>query len=498
MGFGSFTSPANSPIVKGKFFSRLTSNPPPSPASSNSSATSSPTALTTPSSSLTALPMQAASNLKAPTVLKLAAASQKLSLSKPLSEQNENLSNRQLQDSESQGSSATSNRSSRSPTSRLPPSSAMDTIFEEDGPLGSKTSILNDSDSNNTNHSSRASTFAPRSNMQSENGNNALSGEGDNGKTIVDNDTNFEELTNFKHSHPNIEEEGTSISPPQSPVRISRRRGATLSIHTVEALAAAANQIQSSKDITSDEAPSSWGSQSLLRWQNSSTIEPSNSSLSLRSSSPLSYSRSKTLPVSQSVNSLRSREAAAEMTKSGHKPLSRTASVSSLDCVADGETISDDETEWLNRSTAITKLRRRSNENSELSNMDEDKETGLSGMLSEHLQRKMVSRPQSPLVSHQLKSPHRAQSLKVGRPPLETHTHTKYVVSRRKLAYSRSISEPATENKASSQTRDNSCSNSTSSRKSAILPEKDSQSSSRLENLRYCINSPLPKNTCYF
>ena len=201
MGFGSFSSsPANSPIIKGKLFSRLTSNPPPSPISTNSSAASSPTSLASPSCSLTSLPShgQGASKLKVPTVLKLAAASQKLSLTKPISEQQKESisSTKQHQESDSspQRSSATSSgRSSRSPTSRLPPSAAMDTIFEEDGLQGSKTSIGNNFDSSDTSHLSQSSTFAPRSSARSENGSNALTEEGDDGKRNVDNNTKFED-----------------------------------------------------------------------------------------------------------------------------------------------------------------------------------------------------------------------------------------------------------------------------------------------------------------
>lgn len=487
MAFGSFSSPANSPMIKGKFFSRLTSNTPPSPASSSSSAANSPTSLASPSCSLTALPAaaQGASKLKTPTVLKLAAASQKLTLAKPLSEQKESYSsNRHYQDSESssQSGSTSSSRSSRSPTSRLPPSSAMDTIFEEDGSQGSKTSIGNDSDSSNMTQLSRTSTFAPRSGAQSGNGNNALSEEGDNGKRIVDNHTNFEKsMSSFNHSHSSDEEARSSVHPLQSPVRISQRsrRGATLSTEALEDLAGATNQFQSS--------------QNLLRRQNSSSELP-DSSLLLHSSSPLSYGRNKTLPVSRSIHCVRSRAAAEEMTKSDHSLLSRTASATGLDCISKGEA-NDHEIEWLEYSASVAKSRRRSNEN-----MAEDKRNGLGKrpkvqskfpahiqrMLTEHLQKKMASpRPQSPLVMHQLISPHRSRSLRTStnhsahvEPPMAT----KDIIPRRKLAYSRSISEPTTKNKASSQLKDNfySCSNSISMRKTATLPEKDSPPVSRL------------------
>ena len=492
MGFGSFSSsPANSPIIKGKLFSRLTSNPPPSPVSTNSSAASSPTSLASPSCSLTSLPShgQGASKLKAPTVLKLAAASQKLSLTKPVSEQQKESvsSTRQHQENDSspQRSSATSSgRSSRSPTSRLPPSAAMDTIFEEDGLQGSKTSIGNNFDSSDTSHLSRSSTFAPRSSARSENGSTALTEEGDNGKRIVDNDTKFEEsVANFSQLHSSIEEEGASTSPLQSPVRVPQRsrRGATLSIDAAEELAATAEKIQTTSSFQSDR--------NSLRRQNSSN------SLSFRASLPLSYSRSKTLPVSQSIHNLRSREAGGEMTKSGNKPLSRTASVPGLDCITEREANSE-EIKWLKDREPVAKLRR-SNEN--LSGADEDKGTGLSKrpkaqnkfpihiqkMLTEHLQKKMASlRPQSPLVMHQLKSPHRSQSLRVSSSQsahVEPPRDAKDVTPKRALAYSRSTSESVREDKTSSlQPRDNSCKSSISSRKTAIIPERDNSSASRL------------------
>lgn len=430
-------------------------------------------------------------------MLKLAAATQKLSLTKPLSAEQKEQSfspTRQHQENseyspQSSNSSSTSSRNSRSPTSRLPPSSAiassypgyeansaMDTIFEEDGSQGSKTSIGNDSDSSDmTQSSTMTGTFAPRSSARSENGNNALSNEGDNRKKIVDNHTNSEEsVSSFNHSHSHSDEVGSSIHPLQSPVRISqrsRRRGTTLS---TEDLAAVTNQFQSD--------------QNLLRRQNLSSKSPN--SISQRSSSSLSHSRSKTLPISQSVLNLRSREDAGEMTKSDRKPLSRTTSASGLNHIPEGET-NDNEIEWLEYSASVVKSRRRSNEKVETGLNKRPKVQSkfpdhIQRMLTEHLQKKMSSpRPQSPLVMHQLVSPHRSHSLRSNTSRL-AHVEPSPVATKdvstpkRKLAYSRSISEPATKNKASSQLKDNSSSSPVSMRKTAILPEKDTPPVSRL------------------
>ena len=499
MGFGSFSSPSNSPIIKGKLFSRLTSNPPPSPgpASTNSSVASSPTSLSSPSCSLTSLTgtlgqAQQTAKGKAPTVLKLAAASQKLSLTKPAAseQQKESFSSTSRQhkvecDSVPQpNSSATSSvtRSSRSPTSLLPPSSsAMDTIFEEDGlhPGGlSRNSIVNHFGNSDMIHlPQRSSTFAPRSCVQSENGNNALTEDGDNGKRIVDNDTNFEEsVTNFNQLHSSIEGEGARASPLRSPVRVSqrsRRRGATLSIDPQEQ-ATEADKIQSTLSLQGDR--------NILRRQNSS-----DNCLSFRaSSSPLSYSRSKTLPVSQSIHCLRSREAAGEMTRSaGNRPLCRTASVPDLDCVAEGEA-KHEEVEWLHDTEPAATLRR---SKESLSGAEEDKGTRslskrpktrnkfpvhIQKMLTEHLQKKMATlRPQSPLVMHQMKSPHKSRSLRVSSSqsaPTDPLGDTKGDTPQRKLAYSRSISEPPSEDR---QLRDNGDKSSISSRRTAVTPEGD-------------------------
>ena len=511
MGFGSaFSSPASSPtIIKGKLFSRLTSggNPPPSspgPPSSNSSAASSPTSLYSPTScSLTSLPglhlaqgqPGGASKRKIPTVLKLAAASQKLPLAKSISpeQQKESFSilnsiSRQHQVAEgadsnqsrdqSSYSSTPSGRNSRSPTSLLPPSVAMDTIFEEDGVQGGnmrKNSIGNHFDSNDTiatsHQSQRGSTFAPRSSTQSENGNNALTEEGDYGKRIVDNDANFaESVANFNHLHSSIEEE--EASPLQSPVQAPQRsrRGTTLSIDAAEDLATVANKIQSTSSLRGDRKS--------LRRQNSS-----NGSCA---SSPLSYSRSKTLPTSQSIHHLKSRETAGEMTRSGaHRSLSRTASEPRLDCIAEGEA-SNQEIQWLKGRESVAKLTR----STEILSGGGDKGKGsdprktpkaknkfpvhIQKLLTDHLQKKMATvRAQSPLVMHQMRSPHRTKSprtnsRRLATPPMDPPRDAKDVSSKRNK-YLRSISEPEPENKTS-----------ISPRKTAITPERENLSISRL------------------
>ena len=394
MGFGSFSSPASSPIIKGKLFSRLASsvNPPPSsPVSTNSSAASSPTSLVSPNCSLTSLPgslhghgQGGSSKHKAPTVLKLAAASQMLSLTKSVTseqQQKESFSStsskRQQQQVEpgdssprdQNGTATPSGRNSRSPTSLLPPSSAMDTIFEEDGLQSglSKSSFGNHFDGgNDTSHlSERSGTFAPRSSAQSENGNNALNGGADNGDKIVDDGTNFEESVthHFNHLYSSVEEERDSISPLQSPVRAlpcrRSRRQAILSIDAVEDLAAETDKIQSAQSPQGDH----------LRRQ-----ILSNSGILFRASSPLSYSRSKTLPTSQSIHSLRSRELApGEMTRSGNRPLSKTASFPRLDCISEGEANSE-ETEWFKDREPVVKLSR---SKESLSGVNEDKGIGL-------------------------------------------------------------------------------------------------------------------------
>lgn len=514
MGFGSaFSSPVNSPTtIKGKLFSRLTSggNPLPSspgPLSSNSSAASSPTSLYSPTScSLTSLPglhlaqgqPGGASKRKIPTVLKLAAASQKLSLTKSISpeQQKESFSSlnsishqHQVADGTSSNGQSrdqnscpatSSGRNSRSPTSLLPSSAAMDTIFEEDGMQGGsmrKSSVGNHFDSSDTMSplSQRSSTFAPRSSGRSENDNNALTEEGDYGKRIVDNDTNFaESVANINHLHSNIEEEGASSSPLQSPVRAPQRsrRGATLSIDTAEDLATVANKLQS---------------MSLLRGDRKS-LRRQNSSSGSRASSPLSYSRSKTLPVSQSIHDLKSRETAGEMTRSGS--LSRTASEPGLDCIAEGEA-SGKEIKWLKGRESLAK----STETLSGGGGDDGKGSGprktpkaknkfpahIRKLLTDHLQKKMATlRAQSPLVMHQMRSPTkspRTSLRKSAAAPIDPPSRdTKDATSRRKM-YLRSISEPAAEDKASILMRDKA---SISPRKTAIISESENLSVSRL------------------
>ncbi len=525
MGFGSaFSSPANSPTtIKGKLFSRLTSGgyslpSSPGPTSANSSTASSPTSLYSSSScSLTSLPgslgqiQGAVSKRKTPTVLKLAAASQKLSLTKSISpeQQKDSFSSsiiRQYQaaavDSsprdQSSYSSTSSGRSSRSPTSLLPPPSAMGTIFEEDGLQGGslrKDSIGNRGDSrgnDTTCHlSQRSSTFfAPRSSAQSENGNNALSGEGDCGRRIVDNDTNFEEsVTNFNHLHSSIEEEGASMCTRTSPVRVPRRsrRGATLSIDAVEDLAAA-----------TDSTSSLQGDRNDFRTKTSS-----NSNLSFHASSPLSYSRSKTLPVSQSIHNLKSMKTAREMKSRGRRTLSRTASEPGLDCIAEGE-VKDEEIEDRESVSKLT----RSNETLS-SGGDESKGSGLGKrpkvqnkfpahiqkLLTDHLLKKLATvRTQSPLVRHRVRSPdpQRSQSLRRNNsrrsaaapidPPIARDTED---ATSKREQYSRSISEPVAEDKSSSQLRDSIGKTSISSRITAIIPERENLSVSRLVTAAY-------------
>ena len=534
MGFGSaFSSPVNSPtIIKGKLFSRLTSGgnllpSSPGPPSCNSSAASSPTSLYSPTScSLTSLPglhlaqgqPGGASKRKIPMVLKLAAASQKLSLTKSISpeQQKESFSslnsishqhqvaegtnsNGQSRDQSSCPATSSAGRNSRSPTSLLPSSAAMDTIFEEDGMQGGsirKSSIGNHFDSSDTmSHlSQRSSTFAPRSSGCSENGNNALTEEGDYGKRIVDNDTNFaESVANFNHLHSSIAEEGASTSPLQSPVRAPQRsrRGATLSIDTAEDLATVANKIQS---------------MSLFRG-NRKSLRQQNSSSGSRASSPLSYSRSKTLPVSQSIHDLKSRETAGEMTRSGiHRSLSRTASEPGLDCIAEGDA-SGKEIQWPKDRESVAKLTKSTETLS--GGGGEGKGSGprktpkaknkfpahIQKLLTDHLQKKMATvRAQSPLVMHQMKSPTKSPRTSMRKsaaasidPPSRD---AKGATSQRKT-YLRSISEPETEDKASIQMRDKV---SISPRKTAIISERENLSVSRLvvaayrENIyAYCL-----------
>ena len=511
MGFGSaFSSPVNSPTtIKGKLFSRLTSggNPLPSspgPPSSNSSAASSPTSLYSPTScSLTSLPglhlaqgqlPGGASKRKIPTVLKLAAASQKLSLTKSISpeQQKESLNSISQQHQVAEGTNSncqsrdqsscpatSSGRNSRSPTSLLPSSAAMDTIFEEDGMQGGsmrKSSIGNHFDMM-SHLSQRSSTFAPRSSGQSENNNNALTEEGDYGKRIVDNDTNFaESVANFNHLHSSIEEEGASTSPLQSPVRAPQRsrRGATLSIDTAEDLATVANKIQS---------------MSLLRGDRKS-LKQQNSSSGSCASSPLSYSRSKTLPVSQSIHDLKSRETAGEMTRSGdHRSLSRTASEPGLDCIAEGEATGK-EIKWLKGRESLAKSTETLSGGGGEGKGSGPRKTPkaknkfpahIQKLLTDHLQKKMATvRAQSPLVMHQVRSPTkspRTSLRKLAAAPIDPPSRDAKDATSRRKTYLRSISEPAAEDKASILMRDKA---SISPRKTAIISESENLSVSRL------------------
>jgi hypothetical protein len=368
----------------------------------------------------------------------------------------------------------------------------MGTIFEEDGLQGGslrKDSIGNHGDSrgnDTTCHlSQRSSTiFAPRSSAQSENGNNALTGEGGYGRRIVDNDTNFEEsVTNFNHLHTSIEEEGASMATRTSPVRVPQRsrRGATLSIDAVEDLAAATDSTSSPQD-----------DRNSLRMKTSS-----NSNLSFHASSPLSYSRSKTLPVSQSIHNLKSMKTAGERKSSSRRILSRTASEPGLDCIAEGE-VKDEEVEDRESVSKLT----RSNE-SLSSGGDGSKGSGsgkrpkvqnkfpahIQKLLTDHLLKKLATvKTQSPLLMHQVRSPQRSQSLRRNNsrrsaaasidPPIARDTED---ATSKREQYSRSISEPVAEDNSSmaSQLRDNIGKTSISSRLTAIIPERENLSISR-------------------
>lgn len=491
MSFSPFTSPASSPSTKGKFFSRLSPNSPLSPVSNSSSAASSPTAATSPllfgpSSSLLVSPTQGTTRL-----ISQATVGHKQALSRPRShsDEMENSSPGQPQDSESQSdcTCTTSSVNSRSPTSRLPPTSAMATIFEEDGgSSGSKTSIVNDSDCDGIDS---ATKNARRNVVRGERSTNALSSGGGNVTRIIENSTSFTELKGF-NSRPNVEG-GAKLNPLQSSTHDSQSRTTALPTDSGERDGSASDPIQERKlkDVTFNEILSvrCRSNTSPLCKRDSATTQNSSSSSSLL------YTRSRSLPGPQSSASLQSR--GAEMTKSFHQPLTRTASVSSLDHMSDGE-LSDNEIDQLSRSAPASKFRQMLQENHSPSL---DRATALqrkksvteggglnskrqrSGLPS-HIKRTLTdhiqvasSRPQSPLVLHQLSSPQRAPPSRSMSNPKSIDTLADVAPKGKRPVYTHSLSEPATESddrdhKTVSQLKKSS---SSSPRRSGLLLEKD-------------------------
>ena len=485
MAFGSFSSPASSPIIKGKFFSRLTPT-----SSTASSPASSPTSLqgTPSSSSLMAAvsPSKGATKSKTPTLFKLAAASHKLSLSgQSFSDQKEaHLPTRTRQQrpdgGESDGTSpitSPSGRALRSPTMMMAASSAMDTIFEEDGFCDNKTSYIGDGGADVSNDatcsSSRVSTFSPGSTGLSGNGNNSLIGGRDNEREICDDGTNFESFSERSHhSQAGSEEEGAGSCKEQS--FQGKRRVAALSSDDIQELAAVTDQVFQS-------SPSSKVGEDDLRRQKLLTFKQAPSSdCSFKSPSTLSYSRSKTLPSPRSITDLRSKETASvgRMTKSGQKLLSRTTSVSSIANIPGIEDRDREKCQWPSGCGSEARLR------SDVSAaMEDDKNVAgmtkntkafpahIQRMVSEQLQMTVESsRRRSPLALHQLRSPQRSKSLKVSSSQPQTESAQGGVVSRLKQPeFSRSISDPATEDKQSNNIK------SISPRKfAATTPEKTS------------------------
>lgn len=457
MGFGPFVSPAVSPSAKGKFFSRLTPSAPSSPVSTNGSTVTSPTFLCPSNNPSTCLAELATK--KSPTVMKLAAASQKLSLSTPQDHQDQKeISSvklaRQPQDREENFTAeTTSSVTMRSPTSRLPPPSlSMDTIIEEESCLyESKTFIANESDRNNA---GQVSAFTPRSDTPSESGGNALSSQFDNLERIVDNYSNFTESTNFSRNTREVDRENTSPlhGPTLSPPPARRRRATQQGTKDGNDLGTAVLRNTQCKEFES-ELSTSKGPESVAGNDDPSMTKGDYLTLSL-----LPYTRSQSLPGQRSITNWRSET--DEMTKAHHKPLTRTASVSSLDYMAERET---------------------SKEGS--SNKQRVRRTGLStsmlhSSLPVHVKRAIPdhmqmtsSLRQSPLALHQLKSPQRSpahQTLDTTKKSAKSPT-----LSRRTLSYSRSVSETPRQSRESAAVLSR---GSSSMRKPAVSPENDALS----------------------
>ena len=370
--------------------------------------------------------------------------------------------------------------------------------MEEEGCLfGSKTSIINELGESDTDQLYQISTLAPRSNKWSETGSNALSSEGDNIEIIAENDTNLtESVTDFSNSNLKDIEGAKGNSDPayhRSPYPARRRRVALQSTGAEETLVTAAATLRQFKESALSELPPPRSSE--VGKQGSSTGEKLNRGLFKSSSLP--YARSQSLPVDQSSSSRRLED--IDMTKSHHKPLTRTASVSSLDNMADEEERTDEDGEWTNKNSQASgaNLKQSVTESSsdkQRARKTEASNTRLQRSLPAHIQREICERaqkasrrPQSPLVLHQLKSPQRTPaSHRVATSPKQSSvdsTSKSPSLKKKDLHYTRSVSEPVKESRdkmATQPQKENSNTQSLVARKPVISSEKYSSSNSKL------------------